>query len=267
MSYLPGGLASGSVSYHACFHDLPDGLQTHVYAPLGLDIRAKWSVGGNMPGEPKQAAELGLGIPREGLYIREDVRMKCNIMMISFVKKTFKESHMQLSDRLVEKAHAIEAKLANERLKGLKTVAPRDRMGHGDIFIAPPPGYTPGPGGHMSMYSNQSGSNHSPLPSPNLSQASTLNSQGTYPGSPPYQHDDRMSYQPEKKGEQRQSYGGELLSNARYDPGAPKRQEHNNPLEQFQFQLQQPQAPPAELPCYGPPVPPKDTKFTAELPG
>ncbi|KAF2118992.1 hypothetical protein BDV96DRAFT_487359, partial [Lophiotrema nucula] len=103
VSYLPGGLASGSVSYHACFHDLPDGLQTHVYAPLGLEIRAKWSVGGCLPGEPKQPTELGLGIPKEGLYVREDVRMKCNIMMISFVKKTFKESHSKLVDRLVEK--------------------------------------------------------------------------------------------------------------------------------------------------------------------
>ncbi|KAF2660207.1 hypothetical protein K491DRAFT_701794 [Lophiostoma macrostomum CBS 122681] len=110
VSYLPGGLASSSVSYHACFHDLTDGLQTHVYAPLGLDIRAKWSVGGSLPGEPKQPAELGLGAPREGLYLREDVKMKCNIMLLSFVKKTFKESHSKLVDRLVEKAHIIESR-------------------------------------------------------------------------------------------------------------------------------------------------------------
>ncbi|PSN68492.1 hypothetical protein BS50DRAFT_449257, partial [Corynespora cassiicola Philippines] len=108
VAYLPGGLATGSVSYHACFHDLPDGLQTHVYAPLGLDIRAKWSVGGSLPGEPKKPVELGIGAPREGLYIREDVRMRCNIMMMSFVKKTFKESHAKLVDRLMEKAHVLE---------------------------------------------------------------------------------------------------------------------------------------------------------------
>jgi len=143
VSYLPGGLANGSVSYHACFHDLPEGLQTHVYAPLGLDIRAKWSVGGSLPGEPKEAMELGIGAPREGLYIREDVRMKCNIMMMGFVKKTFKESHAKLVDRLVEKAHILESEAANARLKMLKEVAPRERMGHGSIFIAPPPGYTP----------------------------------------------------------------------------------------------------------------------------
>lgn len=263
VSYLPGGLASGSVSYHACFHDLPDGLQTHVYAPLGLDIRAKWSVGGNMPGEPKQPAELGLGIPREGLYIREDVKMKCNIMMLSFVKKTFKESHSKLVDRLVEKAHIIEAKIANERLNGLKTVDPGERMGHGDIFIAPPPDYQPPQAQHMSMYSNGSGSGHSPLPSPNLSQASTLNSQSPYLASPPFQSaDHRASYQPDYK-DNRASYQPEYLSDKRYDP----RQQHpNDNRNSTQYHAYQPA--PAELPSDAPPVPPKDhQKFTAELPG
>jgi hypothetical protein len=87
--------------------------------------------------------ELGIGAPRDGLYVREDVRMKCNIMMMSFVKKTFKESHAKLVDRLVEKAHILESEAANARLKMLKEVAPGERMGHGSIFIAPPPGYTP----------------------------------------------------------------------------------------------------------------------------
>jgi hypothetical protein len=70
VTYLPGGLASGEVSYHGCFHDLPNGLQTHVFAPLGLDIRGKWTLGGSLPGEPKEVAELGLNIPQQGLYLR-----------------------------------------------------------------------------------------------------------------------------------------------------------------------------------------------------
>ncbi|KAF2711017.1 hypothetical protein K504DRAFT_454033 [Pleomassaria siparia CBS 279.74] len=181
VNYLPGGLYSGSVSYHAVFHDLPDGLQTHVYAPLGLDIQAKWSVGGSLPGEPKQTNELGLDIPRQGLYVREDVKMKCNIMMMSFVKKTFKESHAKLVEHLVEKAHMIESSVANERLKALREVDPGERMGHGDIFIAPPPGYQPDPA-HLSMYSTGSSSSHSPV----LSQSSTLTSQSANPMSPPY---------------------------------------------------------------------------------
>lgn len=203
VNYLPGGLASSSVSYHACFHDLPDGLQTHVYAPLGLDIRAKWSVGGSLPGEPREPAELGIGAPREGLYIREDVRMKCNIMMMGFVKKTFKESHAKMVDRLVEKAHILESREANERLKQLKNIAPGERMGHGSIFIAPPPGYAEKPAyedkplprePRESTYSD--GSARSQVSSPGFSQASTLTSQSEFPRkSPqhPYQHQHSQS--------------------------------------------------------------------------
>ncbi|KAE9991211.1 hypothetical protein EG327_000266 [Venturia inaequalis] len=50
----------GTTTYHGCFHDLADGLQTHVYAPAGLDIRGKWQLGGTLPGEPTQTVELGL---------------------------------------------------------------------------------------------------------------------------------------------------------------------------------------------------------------
>lgn len=36
ISYLPGGLVTGDVTYTCAFHDLPTGLQTHCYAPAGL---------------------------------------------------------------------------------------------------------------------------------------------------------------------------------------------------------------------------------------
>ncbi|KAJ4987525.1 hypothetical protein SVAN01_06982 [Stagonosporopsis vannaccii] len=141
VSYLPGGLATGSVSYHAVFHDFPDSLETHVYAPLGLDIRAKWSVGGSLPGEPKEPVDPSMNAPRQGLYIREEVKMTCSSLLLGFVKKTFKDSHSQLVEKLVERAHILESNSANERLQALRNVAPRERMGHGDIFIAPPPDY------------------------------------------------------------------------------------------------------------------------------
>lgn len=154
-----------------------------MYAPLGLDIRAKWSVGGSLPGEPKQPIELGLDAPREGLYIREDVKMKCNIMMISFVKKTFKESHSKLVDRLVDKAHAVEAQLANERLEALKTLDPRERMGHGEIPIAPPPGHGSPANhpAHMSMHSSASGQSYG-----------SRSSQSQYPSTPPTSYHSRQ---------------------------------------------------------------------------
>ncbi|OAQ89890.1 hypothetical protein VFPFJ_06304 [Purpureocillium lilacinum] len=107
VSYLPGGLAASDVDYTCAFHDLPTGLQTHCYAPLGLDIRDRWSVGGSMPGEPREPVELGIGAPATGLYLREDVDMRCNIVMAAFVKKTLKKSHGALVVRLAEKARLI----------------------------------------------------------------------------------------------------------------------------------------------------------------
>lgn len=207
VNYLPGGLASSSVSYHACFHDLPDGLQTHVYAPLGLDIRAKWTVGGSRPGEPKAPAEMGIGAPHEGLYIREDVRMKCNIMMMGFVKKTFKDSHSTMVDRLVEKAHVLESRQANERLNALKNLAPGERMGHGSIFIAPPPGYEEERKSHnyddkpLPMPRGSAYSDGSARSSPGLSQASTLTSQSEEPRMSP-----QIQYQLQRQRSQTQTH-------------------------------------------------------------
>jgi hypothetical protein len=164
VSYLPGGLAQGSVSYHACFHDTPEGLETHVYAPLGLDIRGKWSVGGSLPGErkPQTPTEKGIKTPRHGLYIREDVTMTCSSLLMSFVKRTFKDSHASLVEKLVDRAHLLESNFANERLRALRKVEPGERMAIGDIFIAPPPDYRPW--GYLSPLPPSP--SHSPLPSP-----------------------------------------------------------------------------------------------------
>lgn len=104
INYLPGGMMKGEVTYKAAFHNLPHGLQTHVYAPAGLDLREKWTVCGNAPGEPRVPVEMGSELPREGLYIREDVDMRCNIFLTGFVKKNLNKSHKVVVDRIVEKA-------------------------------------------------------------------------------------------------------------------------------------------------------------------
>lgn len=101
INYIPGGLAKGEVTYKACFNDLPDGIQTHVYAPAGLELREKWSVGGSEPGEKrKEPRELGLDVPREGLYIKEDVDMRCSIFLTAFVKKNLSKSHKAVLEKV-----------------------------------------------------------------------------------------------------------------------------------------------------------------------
>lgn len=103
ISYLPWGLMQGNVTYKGGFHDLPRGIQSHVYAPMGLDIRSKWSVGGNMPGEPREPVDPDLSdAPTEGLYLREDVDMQCPFLVSGFVRSALTRSHSTLVERLAE---------------------------------------------------------------------------------------------------------------------------------------------------------------------
>jgi hypothetical protein len=114
INYLPGGLYKGEVTYKACFNDLPNGIQTHTFAPAGLDLRGKWTVGGNEPGEPRETLELGMDAPREGLYVREDVDMRCNIFLTGFVKKNLTKAHKSVVDKLAKTcmSHKFMAALA-----------------------------------------------------------------------------------------------------------------------------------------------------------
>ena len=115
ISYLPG--VKGSVSFKTCFHNLANGMQNHVYAPMGLDIKEKWTVGGNLPGEPIQPAEIGIGAPISGLYLREDIEIKCNFLVARFVKKQLKDACATLVARLAVKTQLQEAAHNNKRLQ------------------------------------------------------------------------------------------------------------------------------------------------------
>lgn len=112
--YLPGGIAKGKVTYKGCFHNAPNGLQTHVYAPMNLDIRERWTVCGTLPGEPEEPRELGLNVPRQGLYLREDGEIKCNMLMTSFVRKNLDHAHQVLVERLLAKAERIQTHLNSQ---------------------------------------------------------------------------------------------------------------------------------------------------------
>ncbi|KAK5120751.1 hypothetical protein LTR85_006109 [Meristemomyces frigidus] len=105
INYLPGGAAKSEVSYKGGFYDLDYGLQTHVFAPAGVDLKALWRIGGNMPGEPPEPPELGVDTPKSGLYIREDIELRCNVFLMNFVKRNLKKSHAKLVIDLVSKAN------------------------------------------------------------------------------------------------------------------------------------------------------------------
>ncbi|POS87659.1 hypothetical protein EPUL_002417 [Erysiphe pulchra] len=107
VQYLPGGIITGKVSYTACFHHLANGLQAHYYAPLGMNIKNKWTLCGSLPGEAKAPVEIGVGAPRSGLYLREDVKLSCNFIAVPYVKKAAKKAHALLVSRLVARAQFL----------------------------------------------------------------------------------------------------------------------------------------------------------------
>ncbi|KAH6895772.1 hypothetical protein B0T10DRAFT_225233 [Thelonectria olida] len=166
ISYLPG--VSGKVSYTCAFNDLPEGLQTHCFAAMGLEIRDRWSVGGSLPGEPPEVVELGLNAPMSGLYLREDVDLRCNSIMMAFVKKTLKKAHGTLVDKISEKAHlksVNQSRLSMPNSNNSSAFFPSQSrtsspltpsLGSDNLAVSPigpllPP--SPGPRGHIRSHS------------------------------------------------------------------------------------------------------------------
>lgn len=145
IQYVPGigKLGSGAIKFKGCFHDMPWGLQTHIYAPAGVDLRNKWQICGNQPGEPVETREIGLGAPPEGLYLREDIEIKCNMTMAGFVKKENKAASKIFVERLIKKAELLdsgELKAMMEQGK-LKTINPADRSSRMPGSPGPSPQY------------------------------------------------------------------------------------------------------------------------------
>jgi hypothetical protein len=185
IQYVPGiGKAgAGKISFKGCFHDMPWGLQTHVYAPMGIDLRNKWQIRGNQPGEPPESRELGSNAPPEGLYLREDIEIKCNPAMVSFVKKEMKAASKTMVDRLVKKAELIDSGVLSAMFEEgkLKTLNPADRshtfqqQGHYSPSLLSPmpqsayPQSPSVPGFQQSAYARQS-MYGSPSPQPQYAQ-------------------------------------------------------------------------------------------------
>jgi hypothetical protein len=98
LDYLPRGLLQGRIRYLASFRNTPRGLQTHIYAPLGVHIRNEWSVYSNRTGAE---AEPELKDKPEGLYLREKVELQCPLGTSFFVRRNIEKSHSTLVARLV----------------------------------------------------------------------------------------------------------------------------------------------------------------------
>lgn len=137
IQYIPGAgkLGSGKISFRGVYHDMPWGLQTHVYPPGGIDLRVKYSIRGNQPGEPPEARELGSQAPAEGLYLREDIEIKANWTMISFVKKGMKDASKVMIARLIKKAELIDQEILRQMMDA---TGQQDRLTAGGNSPQPP---------------------------------------------------------------------------------------------------------------------------------
>ncbi|CAI4211761.1 unnamed protein product [Parascedosporium putredinis] len=121
IQYIPGTgkMGSGKISFNGCFHDMPWGLQTHIYAPMSIELRNKYRIAGNQPGvEPPEPLEIGmseLGVPSDGLYLREDIEIRCNIAV--------------MVERIIKKAELLDAGVLKAMFQDgkLKTINPNDR--------------------------------------------------------------------------------------------------------------------------------------------
>ncbi|ODA77345.1 hypothetical protein RJ55_06973 [Drechmeria coniospora] len=141
IQYIPGlGKAgSGLITFTGCFHDMPWGLQTHtiIKAPMNVDLRNKYRIAGNQPGiELPEAREIGLealGAPADGLYLREDIEIKCNIAMVGFVKTQLKAASREMVQRIIKKAELLDAGVLHAMMENgkLKTYNPNDRSKFG----------------------------------------------------------------------------------------------------------------------------------------
>ncbi|KAK7942558.1 Nacht and wd40 domain protein, partial [Apiospora aurea] len=137
IQYIPGlgRLGSGSISFNGCFHDMPWGLQSHIYvgSPANVDLRNKYRIAGNQPGvEPPEPQEMGLaslGAPKDGLYLHEDIEIRCNFAMVGFVKTQLKAASKEMVNRFIKKAELLDAGVLSAMIEDgkLRTVNPNDR--------------------------------------------------------------------------------------------------------------------------------------------
>ncbi|KAJ5929228.1 hypothetical protein N7454_007076 [Penicillium verhagenii] len=139
VQYVPGigKLGSGKISFKGCFENQTWGVKTHTYAPMGIDLLSKWRVAGTSTldeddYQQEQAADLEQripGAPARGLYLLEEVEIKCNLTLMSFVKSQLKAASKVLVDRLIRKAELLDQGVLQASFEDgkLRTFNPADR--------------------------------------------------------------------------------------------------------------------------------------------
>ncbi|KAL5594713.1 hypothetical protein BROUX41_001628 [Berkeleyomyces rouxiae] len=112
--HLPGSnKMTGDSSYTIALESTPVGCTAHSYAPLNIDIRSAWMLGGRLPGEGDRRTDgysAPENAPPSGLYVREDVEIRCPTLMSGYIKKMIKKSQNALTEKLQQRARRHSSK-------------------------------------------------------------------------------------------------------------------------------------------------------------
>jgi hypothetical protein len=106
ISYLPRRILEGNLRYNAAFKNLHTGLETHVYAPLSVDIRETWAIRSNTSKEEEEGGG-GANKPTTRLCLLEEGWLNCHRLIRPFVSKNLDIAHKVLVERMVMKAELI----------------------------------------------------------------------------------------------------------------------------------------------------------------
>lgn len=208
ITFLPG--VKKTLKFKGCWYDQQWGVQTHSLMGSLFDLWCSYRIGGNQPGEERERPELGVNKPKDGLYLREDIRIELHIPVpLSFVKKEMQNSSATMISRMKRKAELLDegrllAMFEDGKLKTTKA----GTMNMLDTPASPPLG---GKNGTPSLPRAE------PLSSPNPARCSDLSATRSVhrqSAQPSYQYEtaDSIGNAPvaEMDGEGRKTFVGEL---------------------------------------------------------
>ncbi|KAJ5088336.1 hypothetical protein N7456_011952 [Penicillium angulare] len=140
VQYVPGfgKLGAGKISFKGSFENAAWGLKTHTYPPMGIDLKSNFRIGGNQPDEPLDPQRVP-DAPESGLYLLEEVEIKCSITLMSFVKSQLKAASKVLVARLIKKAELLDSGALQALFEDgkLKTFNPADKSDPTRLLINP----------------------------------------------------------------------------------------------------------------------------------
>ncbi|KAI1863600.1 hypothetical protein JX265_008817 [Neoarthrinium moseri] len=90
---LPKDVGSGEFSSKVGFLDLPNGMISHVYSQLGIEVRDHWTI--------QSSQSKSSGGPT--LWVKVESDIKCKFILRSFVKRKVKQSRLGFVNQVLQK--------------------------------------------------------------------------------------------------------------------------------------------------------------------